>query len=148
MYLCQRIIPWTRFGLEIFGGSDRPASCQPVLVMVAPRSKNRSPLCVWCLRHRQTGRYKLLLGLHRATPQKKKVRNSVTLVSNSLSGVSVVRVPSERQNHSRRCAGRGFSQVDLRAGTAGFQLDLKCCSQNPSLWTCSHTTGLRRGSSA
>lgn len=40
--------------------------------MVAPRSKNRSPLCVWCLRHRRAGRCKLLLGLHRATPQKKK----------------------------------------------------------------------------
>lgn len=65
------------------------------------------------------------------TTKKKKVRKSVTLVSKSLSGVSVMLVPSERQNHSRRCAGRGFSQVDWRAGTAGFQWTIKVLQPKP-----------------
>lgn len=50
-YLLLGILPWARCWINIFGGSNRPAHCRSVLVIVASCSESHSSLSVGCLHH-------------------------------------------------------------------------------------------------
>lgn len=143
-YLCHGILPWTKFWLENFGGSDWRAYWQSVLVTVASCSQNWSSLCIWCLHHRWAARCKLLLRYSNANYPGKAALQLQRAFRVSVLCISPVRDKTIHTDVPVRAAAKWtWEQEQL-----DFSGVLNSRSRKPSLWTCSHTTDLWRGSSA